>query len=37
MTDQNKKKTIFQAEQKYGEKIRPFVIGKAALFWKVES
>jgi hypothetical protein len=28
---------IFEAEQKYGEKIRPIVIGKAALFWKVES
>jgi hypothetical protein len=24
-------------KQKYGEKIRPIVIGKAALFWKVES
>ena len=26
MTDQNKKETIFEAEQKYGEKIRPIVI-----------
>ena len=32
MTDQNKKETIFEAEQKYGEKIHRIVIDKTSLF-----